>query len=141
MGRVVAIDYGTKRVGIAVTDPLRLIATPLATVETGAVMGFLKSYVDQEEVDIIVVGMPRRLNNTASAMTKVVKAFMLRLQKTFPDKSILEHDERYTSKIAQSGMIEAGFKQKDRRNKGYLDQMSAAILLQSFLNQFNNAGV
>ena len=138
MGRIIAIDYGTKRVGIAVTDPLQRIATPLTTVSTTATMAFLQTYMAQEDVETIVVGMPRSLQNTASAMTAVVDKFIQRLQKAFPDKPILPYDERYTSKLAQASMIAAGFKKKDRRNKAHLDQVSATILLQSFLNRSDN---
>lgn len=133
MGRIVAIDYGMKRVGIAVTDPLRLIATPLTTIETAEILDFLKAYMTQEEVDILVVGMPRRLNNTESPMTATVTKFIKRLQAAFPTQQIMSHDERYTSKLAAAGMVEGGFKKKDRRNKANLDKLSATIILQSFL--------
>ena len=133
MGRIVAIDYGMKRVGIAVTDPLRLIATPLTTIETAEVLDFLKTYMAQEEVDILVVGMPKRLDNTESPMTVTVTKFIRRLQAVFPSQQIMSYDERYTSKIAAASMVEGGFKKKDRRNKANLDKLSAAIILQSFL--------
>jgi putative holliday junction resolvase len=133
MGRIVAIDYGIKRVGVAVTDPLRIIATPLITIGTADALTFLQTYMGQEEVDAFVVGMPRHLNNTPSPMTAIVTKFIKTLQKTFPDKSIFLQDERYTSKIALTSMIEGGFKKKDRRNKANLDKLSATIMLQSFL--------
>jgi putative Holliday junction resolvase len=133
MGRILAIDYGIKRVGVAVTDPLKIIATPLTTISTTDAFAFLKKYMEQEEVDTLVVGMPKRLNNTSSPMTAIVTNFIKALQKTFPDKSIISQDERYTSKIALASMIEGGFKQKDRRNKANLDKLSATIILQSFL--------
>ena len=133
MGRIVAIDYGLKRVGMAVTDPLRLIATPLTTISTVDTLDFLSSYIAQEEVDILVVGLPKRLNNQDSRMTAVATKFIQVLQKTFPSQQILAHDERYTSKIAAASMIEGGFKKKDRRNKPHLDKLSATIILQSFL--------
>lgn len=133
MGRILAIDYGMKRVGIAVTDPLRLIATPLTTIETAKVWDFLKTYVSQEKVDIFVVGMPKRLNNTDSPMTASVAKFMRKLQQTFPAQRAMAHDERYTSKLAAASMIEGGFSKKDRRNKANLDKLSATIILQSFL--------
>ncbi len=135
MGRIVAIDYGTKRTGIAVTDPLQRIATPLTTVPTATVITFLQTYVAQEVVETLVVGMPKSLRNTASAMTAAVQQFIQRLQKAFPDKAIVPHDERYTSVLAQASMLAAGFKKKDRRNKAHLDQLSATILLQSYLRQ------
>lgn len=133
MGRILAIDYGMKRVGIAVTDPLKLISTPLTTISTSEILDFLKAYVTQEEVDTMVVGMPKRLDNTESPMTATVTKFIQRLQKAFPSQQIITHDERYTSKIAASSMVEGGFKKKDRRNKANLDKLSATIILQSFL--------
>lgn len=133
MGRIVAIDYGLKRVGIAVTDPLQLIATPLITVATVEILHFLQAYTAREVVDTIVVGMPKRLHNVASSMTKTVEKFIHTLQKHFPKKSVVPQDERFSSKIAHASMIEAGFKKKDRRNKPYLDKVSATIILQSFL--------
>ena len=133
MGRIVAIDYGTKRVGVAVTDPLKLIATPLTTISTADILGFLQTYVEQEGVEALVVGVPKRLNNTASSMTAVVTKFIKTLQKAFPNKQIILQDERYTSKIALASMIEGCFKRKDRRNKAHIDKLSATIILQSFL--------
>lgn len=133
MGRILAIDYGMKRVGIAVTDPLRLIATPLTTIEAADIWRFLKAYIAQEKVDIFVVGMPKRLDNTASPMTASVTKLMKKLQQAFPNQQIVAHDERYTSRLAAAGMIEGGFKKKDRRNKANLDKLSATIILQSFL--------
>ena len=133
MGRIMALDYGIKRIGIAITDPLQRIATPLATINTADAFTFLQQYMKQEKVDTVVVGMPKHLNNKPSAMTAVVKKFIKTLQKTFPNKQITAQDERYTSKIALAGMIEGGFKKKDRRNKGNLDKLSATIILQSFL--------
>jgi putative holliday junction resolvase len=133
MGRIIAIDYGIKRVGVAVTDPLRIIATPLTTIDTTDALTFFKTYMGQEEVDVLVVGMPKHLNNTPSLMTARVTKFIKTLRKTFPDKPIISYDERYTSKIALFSMIEGGFKKKDRRNKANLDQLSATIILQSFL--------
>ncbi len=133
MGRVVAIDYGMKRVGVAVTDPLKLIATPLTTLKTADTLAFLQQYVEREAVEAFVVGIPRPLNDTVSPMTVAVEKFTKILQKTFPHQKILQQDERYTSKIALASMIEGGFKKKDRRNKAHLDQLSATIILQSFL--------
>jgi putative Holliday junction resolvase len=133
MGRILAIDYGMKRVGISVTDPLKIIATPLTTINTTDTLAFLQTYMKQEAVDVLVVGMPKHLNNTSSPMTTIVIKFIKTLQKTFPGKKIVSQDERYTSKIALTSMIEGGFKQKDRRNKANLDKVSATIILQSFL--------
>ena len=133
MGRIMAIDYGIKRVGVAVTDPLKIIATPLTTIKTTDALAFLKTYMKQEEVDALVVGMPKHLNNTPTLMTAMVTKFIKTLQKTFPDRPIIPYDERYTSKIALASMIEGGGKKKDRRDKANLDKLSATIILQSFL--------
>ena len=140
MGRVLAIDYGTKRVGLAVTDPLKLIATPLATVSTAEALGFLRTYVKQAEVEALVVGMPKYLNNMASPMTAVVTKFIQTLQNVFPNQRVIPQDERYTSKLAFASMIEGGFKKKDRRNKAHLDKLSATIILQSFLAKHSTNG-
>jgi putative holliday junction resolvase len=139
MGRIVAIDYGMKRVGVAITDPLRIIATPLTTISTADTLTFLQTYMEREAVDAFVVGMPKHLNNTPSPMTVVVTKFIKTLQKAFPDKHIFLQDERYTSKIALASMIEGGFKKKDRRNKANLDKVSATIMLQSFLESSQNS--
>ncbi len=136
MGRIVAIDYGIKRVGVAVTDPLKIIATPLTTINTTNALAFLQTYIKQEEVDALVIGMPKHLNNTPSPMTAIVTRFIKTLQKSFPDKQIIPYDERYTSKIAMASMVEGGVKKKDRRNKANLDKLSATIILQSFLASF-----
>lgn len=135
MGRIVAIDYGCKRVGIAVTDPLKIIATPLTTIKVQKVFAFLIAYAQQEAVEAFVIGLPKRLNNTESSMTALVKKFIHLLKQAFPQQKIFQQDERYTSKIALAGMIEGGFKKKDRRNKANLDKLSATILLQSFLER------
>jgi putative holliday junction resolvase len=133
MGRILAIDYGTKRVGVAVTDPLRIIATPLTVVRTADVLVFLRTYLAKEEVDMLVIGMPKHLNNTPSPMTTIVTRFIKTLQRNFSDMRIVPQDERYTSKIVAHSMIEGGFKKKDRRDKASLDKLSAVIILQSFL--------
>jgi len=139
MSRVIAIDYGMKRVGIAVTDPLQLIATPLTTVATAEVLCFLQTYLTQEAVEALVVGMPKRLDNTDSAMTHQVKKFVKTLRETFPNQKIILQDERYTSKMALSSMIVGGFKKKDRRNKAHVDKLSATLMLQSFLRALPNS--
>lgn len=133
MGRIMAIDYGIRRVGVAVTDPLQIIATPLTTIRTTDTLSFLKAYMGQEEVEALVVGMPKHLNNTSSRMTTIVQKFIQTLQITFPGKCITSQDERYTSKIALASMIEGGFKKKDRRQKEHVDRISATLILQSFL--------
>jgi putative holliday junction resolvase len=133
MGRVLAIDYGTKRTGIAVTDVLRIIATPLETVPTQELLNFLKAYLQKEVVDEFVVGMPKTLKNEDSAIAPLVRKFVEELKKTFPDKPVHLADERFTSSIAMRAMIDGGMKKKDRQVKGNVDKISATIILQSFL--------
>lgn len=134
MGRVLAIDYGTKRTGIAVTDTLRIIATPLETVATQELINFLKAYLQKETVDEFVVGMPKTLKNEDSAIAPLVRKFVEELKKTFPDKPVHLADERFTSSIAMRAMIDGGMKKKDRQEKGNVDKISATIILQSFLD-------
>jgi putative holliday junction resolvase len=133
MGRVLAIDYGLKRTGIAVTDPLRIIATALETVPTHALLPFLKTYLQREAVDEFVIGMPKTLKNLDSEIAPQVRKFVLVLKQTFPEKPVHEVDERFTSSMAQQAMIEGGMKKKDRQIKGNADKISATIILQSFL--------
>ncbi len=134
MGRIVAIDYGTKRTGLAVTDPLKIIATALETVRSHDLMNYLKAYAQREDVDAFVVGLPKQLDNTPSAITPQVEAFVKSLRKNFPDKPIHRVDERFTSQMAQQVMIESGMKKKDRQVKGNVDKISAVIILQSFMS-------
>ena len=135
MGRVLAIDYGTKRTGIAVTDVLRIIATPLDTVATQELINFLKAYLQKETVDEFVVGMPQTLKNEDSAIAPLVRKFIEELKKTFPDKPVHLADERFTSSIAMRAMIDGGMKKKDRQQKGNVDKISATIILQSFMER------
>jgi len=135
MGRVLAIDYGIKRTGIAVTDPLQIIATPLDTVGTADLLPFLKAYVAKESVDTFVIGMPRTLKNEDSAIAPQVRKFVEVLKKTFPEKPVHEVDERFTSSIAQRAMIEGGMKKKDRQIKGNADKISATLILQTFMER------
>lgn len=139
MGRVLAIDYGQKRVGVAVTDPLQMIATGLATISSHSILDFLEDYLKKETVDVFVVGEPKTERNTASESQKYLKPFLGRLKKKFPDIDIVLVDERYTSKIAFQSMIDSGVKKKDRRNKALIDTVSATIILQSYLEQKNNS--
>lgn len=134
MGRVLAIDYGLKRTGIAVTDPLRIIATPMETVLTHQLLAFLKAYAAREAVDEFVIGMPKTLKNQDSEIAPAVRKFVLVLKSNFPEKPVHEVDERFSSSMAHAAMIEGGMKKKDRRVKGNADKISAAIILQSFLN-------
>ncbi|TVP44929.1 MAG: Holliday junction resolvase RuvX [Mongoliibacter sp.] len=136
MGRIIAIDLGTKRTGIAVTDTLKILANPLLTIETSKLVEFLKGYFDKEEVETIVLGYPIHLDGKPNEMTPRVVSLKDRLQKLFPDKRIEYVDERYTSKMAMQSMIAMGSKKKDRKEKaGNLDKVSAAIILQSYLER------
>lgn len=135
MGRLLAIDYGLKRTGIAVTDPLQIIATPLQTVLTQALLPFLKEYAGREPVDEFVIGMPRTLKNEDSEIAPHVRKFVTALKSAFPEKQIHEVDERFTSSMALRAMIEGGMKKKDRQVKGAADKISATIILQSFLDR------
>jgi putative Holliday junction resolvase len=135
MGRIMAIDYGRKRVGIAVTDELQLIANGLTTVASHEIFSFLKLYIQKEKVDEIVVGEPRQMNNQPSESLKFIAPFINRLKKEFPEITVEREDERFTSKMAFQTMIDAGLKKKDRQNKELVDTISAAIILQSYLNR------
>ena len=133
-----AIDYGTKRTGLAVTDPLQIIANGLTTVHSKELMGYLKEYVNKENVDCIIVGMPVRLNGEDTDMTQHVVGFVRQLKKTFPQIAVDTIDERFTSKIAMQTMISGGLKKKDRQNKELVDKISATIILQSYMESKNN---
>jgi putative Holliday junction resolvase len=134
MGRVLAIDYGLRRTGIAVTDPLRIIASPLETVPTEQLLNFLKIYLQKEKVDEFVIGMPKTLKNEDSVIAPEVRKFVTILKSNFPEQPVHEVDERFTSSMAQRALIDGGMKKKDRQVKGNVDKVSAAIILQSFLN-------
>lgn len=133
MGRILAIDYGSKRVGLAVTDPQQIIASPLDTVHSKDVIKYLQDYDRQEGIESIVLGMPKKLNNTDTNATQLVRQFHNLLRKKFPEKAVYLHDERFTSSMALNAMITGGVKKKDRREKGNIDKVSAAIILQSYL--------
>ena len=133
MGRILAIDYGNKRTGIAVTDPLQIIASPLDTVPTHQIIVFLKDYFEKEQVDTIVVGLPLDLSNRDTDVTQSVRHFHKKLQKEFGSKEIHLHDEKFTSKMAFDAMISGGMNKKERRKKENIDKVSAAIILQSYL--------
>jgi putative Holliday junction resolvase len=135
LGRLLAIDYGTKRTGIAVTDPLQIIASPLQTVPTHELLLFLKDYLTREPVDALVVGMPRQLSGRETDLTPPVRGFINQLRKAFPDMPVHEEDERFTSVMAQRALVEGGMKRKQRQEKGNVDKVSAAIILQSFLQR------
>ena len=133
MGRIIAIDYGTKRVGLATTDPLQIIASALDTIHAKDVLQFLKDYAQKEEVESFVLGMPTKLDGTDTNATPHVRQFHKQLKKHFPEKPVYLHDERFTSKMALDAMIAGGSKKKDRREKGNIDKISATIILQSYL--------
>lgn len=133
LGRIIAIDYGQKRVGLAVTDELRMIAGALASVHSKDVIAFLKEYVSRENVDCFVVGYPLTLQNQLSESARFTEPFVKHLQKTFPNIPVERMDERFTSKIATAAILESGAKKKDRQNKALVDKVSAVIILQSFM--------
>jgi putative Holliday junction resolvase len=133
MARILCIDYGGKRTGIAVTDPLQIIASALTTVPTKELIPFLKDYMLREQVELILIGEPLNLDDSATHATPLVKAAIARLQKEFPRIPIETVDERYTSKMASRAMVEMGMKKKDRRKKENIDQIAATIMLQEYL--------
>lgn len=133
MGRILAIDFGLKRTGIAVTDPLQIIANGLDTVPTHTLLVFLQTYFSKETVDQVVIGMPKNLDNTDTDSTASVRIFIKSFRKKFPLIPLEEHDERFTSKLAMQAMIAGGMSKKDRREKGTVDRVSATIILQSYL--------
>jgi putative Holliday junction resolvase len=134
MNRILAIDYGNKRVGIAVTDPCRIIVTPLQTVHSKDIFTFLFQYMQKENVEAIVIGIPKNLNGTVSDFEKIVRTFIKQVKQKFPTKKVFEYSERFTSKMATEALIYGGFSKKDRQNKSNIDMISAAIILQSFLD-------
>ncbi len=133
MGRILAIDYGQKRVGIAVTDSLQLIANGLTTVSSDTIFAFISAYIDKETVDKIIVGLPKQMNNEASESMRFIAPFVTALQKKHPTIPVLMVDERFTSKLAQQTMLASGISKKKRQDKALVDQISATILLQSYL--------
>lgn len=138
MGRILAIDYGRKRTGIAVTDSSRTIATPLTTVRTHDLENFIMEYVRSEQVDEFVVGYPRTMNNEPSEMVKYIDPFINRLKKIFPEKPVHLVDERFTSSMAMRAMIDGGMKKSDRAVKGNVDKISASLILQSYMTSQEN---
>jgi putative Holliday junction resolvase len=133
MSRVIAIDYGLKRTGIAVSDELQLIASGLTTIETNGLLMFLKDYFLRENVALILVGQPKRFDNSFSDIETTIQEFILKLQNQNPEIPIKRIDERFTSKIAFQSMIDSGMKKKERRNKVNIDEISATLILQSYL--------
>lgn len=133
MGRILALDYGRKRTGIAVTDILQIIANGLTTVPTHTLSEFLVQYVAKEQVELIIIGLPKQMNNEQSESMSYIKPFVQRLQKLLPDIPVKFVDERFTSVLAHRTMLEAGLKKKARQNKELVDEVSATIILQSYL--------
>ena len=134
MGRILDIDYGTKRTGIAVTDPLRIVPGGLKTVATHELNAFLADYFSKESVDVVVVGYPTNMNGEESASMKQIRPFVDKLIKQYPDKKIVMFDERFTSVIAQRAILDSGIGRMARRNKALVDEVSATIILESFMD-------
>jgi putative Holliday junction resolvase len=130
-----AIDYGLKRTGIAVTDPLQIIASGLTTVESPKLMAFLKDYFKKETVELVLVGEPRNWDDSDTHATPLVRELLVRLQKEFPGMPLLTVDERYTSKMATRAMIDMGLKKKQRQNKALVDEIAATIMLQEYMQR------
>jgi putative Holliday junction resolvase len=135
MGRILALDYGKKRTGIAVTDELQLIASGLTTVSTPKLIHFLEDYLEAELVDQIVIGEPKQMNNEPSESEILINSFLEKLSKKFPKIPIARQDERFTSKMAVSAMIAGGAGKKKRKNKALVDEISATLILQAYLNR------
>jgi putative Holliday junction resolvase len=133
MARILCIDYGGRRTGIAVTDPFKMIATGLTTVDSNELIAFLKKYFSREEVELIVIGEPKNLDNSDTHATPLVKEAIKKLKKEFPHIPIQTVDERFTSKMAKQAMIDMGMKKKDRQNKRTVDEIAATMMLQEYL--------
>jgi len=138
MGRILGIDYGSKRIGLAVTDPLQIFASPLITVNPAEFDNYIKDYLKTNEVDAFVIGYPVQMNNQPSASVVYINPFIKKLKRTYPEKHIYLADERFTSQMAFRTMIDGGVKKKDRKDKSMVDKISAAIILQSFLDKRSN---
>ena len=135
MPRIISIDYGAKRTGLAVTDPLQIIATGLTTVESKQLIPFLKDYFAKEEVELIIIGEPKNWDDTDTHATPLVEKIIKQLEKNFPKIPIKRVDERYTSKMAKDAMLEMGLKKMQRRDKKLVDEIAATIMLQEYMRQ------
>ena len=135
MARILCIDYGAKRTGLAVTDPMKIIASSLTAVDTKDLLTFLKKYFEQETVELILIGEPKNLDDSDTHATPLVNQFIKKMQKEFPAIPIKKVDERYTSKLATQAMLQMGMKKKDRRNKKNVDEIAATIMLQEHLEK------
>lgn len=138
MGRILAIDYGKKRVGLAVSDPCQIIATGLKTVLSQELFKFLQEYLTLEKVDLFVVGHPKQLNNQDSESMTYIKPFLVALKRKYPDIPVVLYDERFTSVIAHRSLLEGGAKKKTRQDKALIDTMSATLILTSYMEQQRN---
>lgn len=134
MARILCIDYGLKRTGLAVTDPLQIISTGLTTVDTHNLFSFLKEYFAREPVELIIIGHPKNLDDSDTHATPLVEKIIIKLKKEFPTIPIETVDERYTSKMAKQAMLQMGMKKKDRRNKRTVDEIAATIMLQEYMS-------
>lgn len=137
MARILAIDYGVKRTGIAVTDPLKIIATGLTTIASEELIPFLKKYFVNEQVELIIIGMPKNWDESDTHGTAPAKAAIEKIKKEFPAMPVQETDERYTSKMAKDAMLQMGLKKKDRRDKKLVDEIAATIMLQEYLQSIS----
>jgi putative Holliday junction resolvase len=137
LSRIISIDYGAKRTGLAVTDPLQIIATGLTTVESKQLISYLKDYFAREEVELIIIGEPKNWDDTDTHATALVEKIIKQLEKNFPKIPIKKVDERYTSKMAKDAMLEMGLKKMQRRNKKLVDEIAATIMLQEYLRQLD----
>ncbi len=135
MPRILAIDYGIKRTGIAVTDELQIIASGLTTIPSETVISFLKDYFSKEKVSIVLIGEPKQMNGLPSESTPVIEKFVTTFSSEFPEMKVIRVDERFTSKMAFQTMIDSGLSKKQRQNKGLVDEIAATILLQDFLTR------
>lgn len=138
MARILGIDYGRKRTGVAVTDPLQIVAGAIGTLPTHTVLQFIKDYVAKEEVELIVVGLPTQLNGEPSESMRYITPFVNSLRKQLPDIPVQMYDERFTSTIAHQAMLDGGMKKSDRRDKGRVDSIAATIILNDYLSSKNN---
>jgi putative holliday junction resolvase len=135
MPRIMCFDYGTKRIGIAVTDNLQMIATGLCTLHPDKIEEYLQSYFKTETVELFLIGLPKKLDNTVNDVERYIKGFIKKLNSTFPEIPVARIDERFTSSIAQLTMLQGGLKKNDRQNKALVDQISATLMLQNYLSQ------
>ncbi|BDX38404.1 putative pre-16S rRNA nuclease [Tenuifilaceae bacterium CYCD] len=137
LGRILALDIGRKRTGVAVTDPLKILANGLTTIPTHTVVDFITDYLTRENVELLVVGYPLQMNNTPSEAVLYINPVLKQIVKAFPNLPVKQVDERFTSKLAMQAMIDGGMKKKDRQNKATVDTISAAIILQSYLESLS----